>query len=59
MIGKMPTDKIYASLTNGVMAAQAQNLSPQSKKELAEYLGSERQQMAENVFTSMPFVPKK
>jgi quinoprotein glucose dehydrogenase len=58
IIGKMPADKIYASLTNGVMAAQAQNLSPQSKKELAEYLGSERQQMAENVFTSMPFVPK-
>ncbi len=57
-IGKMPADEIYASLTTGVMASQAQNLNPVLKKELAEYLGSERQQMAENVFTSMPFVPK-
>jgi len=58
MIGKMQADDIYTSLTTGIMASQAQNLSPELKKELAKYLGSERQQMAENVFTSLPFVPK-
>jgi len=58
MIGKMPADDIYASLTTGIMSSQAENLSNEMKNELAKYLGSERQQMAENVFTSLPFVPK-
>ena len=58
LIGKMPEDEIYAALTTGAMAAQAQNLSLESRKELAQYLGRERQQLAENIFTSLPFVPK-
>ena len=58
MMSKMSADDIYAALTTGIMSAQAQNLSSESKKELAQYLGSERQQMAENIFSSLPFVPK-
>lgn len=57
VLGKMPAKDIYASLTSGVMSAQAQNLSEEQKEELAQYLGKETQQMAENIFTSLPFVP--
>ena len=58
VLGKMPAKDIYASLTSGVMSAQAQNLSEEQKEELAQYLGKETQQMAENIFTSLPFVPR-
>ena len=57
VLGKMPAKEIYTSLTSGIMSAQAQNLSDEEKKELARYLGKETQQMAENIFTSLPFVP--
>ena len=40
------------------MSAQAQNLSEEQKEELAQYLGKETRQMAENIFTSLPFVPR-
>lgn len=58
VLGKMPAKDIYASLTSGIMSAQAQNLSEEQKEELAQYLGKETQQMAENIFTSLPFVPR-
>jgi quinoprotein glucose dehydrogenase len=57
-IGNMPADDIYTSLTTGIMASQAQNLTLEAKRELAQYLGKETQKMAESVFTSLPFVPK-
>ena len=55
---KIPTEDIYYALTEGIMASQAENLSKDSKKELAEYLGKERQEFADSIFTSLPFIPK-
>lgn len=57
ILGKMSAKDIYDSLTSGIMSAQAQNLSDEEKNELARYLGKETQLMADNIYTSLPFVP--
>tara|TARA_B110000483_G_C18121115_1_gene513650 strand:- start:245 stop:1423 length:1179 start_codon:yes stop_codon:yes gene_type:complete len=58
IIGQIPAKDIYDSLTTGAMSTHAQNLTNQEKEELAQYLGKETQQMADNIFRSLPFVPK-
>jgi polyvinyl alcohol dehydrogenase (cytochrome) len=37
----MPGDAIYAALTSGIMRAKAKKLTPDQRRELAEYLSSE------------------
>ena len=55
---KLSTEAIYSTLIEGIMVSQARNLSTESKKELAEHLGKEKQELADKIFTSLPFVPK-
>ena len=57
-LGTMSTEAIYSALTEGIMVSQAKNLSTESKKELAKHLGPEQQELADKIFTSLPFVPK-
>jgi outer membrane protein assembly factor BamB/mono/diheme cytochrome c family protein len=57
-LGTMPAQEIYDSLTTGIMSMHAQNITNDEKEELAQYLGKETQQMAANIFASLPFTPK-
>ena len=54
-LAEIPADTIYSVLTDGNMVNHAKNMSMESKKKLAEYLGKDQQ--AEKIFTSLPFVP--
>ena len=57
-LGAMSTEAIYSALTEGIMVSQAKNLSTESKKELAEHLGPEQQELADKILASLPFYPK-
>ena len=57
VLGKIPAKEIYNSINNGIMSIHAQNLTIKQKEDLAQYLGRETQQMTDNIFTSLPFVP--
>jgi len=45
---QLSSESVYAALTNGVMRAQAQDLSDAQKREIATYLGGRAPGLAEN-----------
>ena len=56
-LANLSSDDIYSSLTDGIMATYAENLSMETKRKLAEYLGKEQQELIDRTFLSLPFVP--
>lgn len=54
---KLSSDDIYSTLTDGIMASYAKNLSLESKRKLAEHLSKEQQESIDRTFLSLPFVP--